>query len=128
MSKSKTAIFNCRVILGSLTFAAGKPVPIGGKNGLSENEAERLHREFGTPIKSSREQDLAADTNLKREVAELGQELVKAGIERAELERKLQAAEEANADLDERLVQAEADNGVLAARIAELEADSSAKS
>lgn len=39
--------FNVTVHLGGASFLAGKPVPIGGKTGLSEEEADNLIENFG---------------------------------------------------------------------------------
>lgn len=39
--------FNVTVDLGKTSYAPGKPVPVGGKNGLSEEEAVNIVQNFG---------------------------------------------------------------------------------
>lgn len=39
--------FNVTVDLGKTSYAPGKPVPVGGKNGLSEDEAVNIVQNFG---------------------------------------------------------------------------------
>lgn len=44
---SKTELFNVTVKAGGKHYRPGKPVPIGGKDGLSVEDAERIRNEFG---------------------------------------------------------------------------------
>lgn len=122
---SKTQSFNCAVRLGDKNYPAGEPVPVGGRNGLPDDEVKRLAENFGlwrgAPAPAAGADASAEIAKLQAAKAELSghldaakKELEQASAANAELSGKLDVA---NKELDQALK----DNEVLAARVGELE-------
>ncbi len=115
---SKTEKFNVAVKCGGKTYAPGKPVPVGGKVGLSDEDIASLRANFGDWTGGP---EIGTQTQ-SNEVANLQATL---DAIRDERDMLLERASEAEQDLHkvtkERDQLAE-DNKVLADRVAELEA------
>lgn len=115
---TKTEKFNVTVKCGNKTYAPGKPVPLGGKTGLSDEEVISLRANFGDWTGGP---ESGAQTQFS-EIANLQATL---DTIRDERDMLLDRASEAEQDLHK--VSAERDqliddNKVLADRVAALEA------
>lgn len=115
---SKTEKFNVTVKCGGKTYAPGKPVPVGGKAGLSDEDIASLRANFGDWT-GGPESGTQTQSN---EVANLQATL---DAIRDERDMLLERASEAEQDLHKvtkERDQLTEDNKVLADRVAELEA------
>lgn len=101
---SKNQSFNCAIRLGGKDYPAGQPVPVGGRNGLPDDEVKRLAENFGlwkgAPAPAAGADASAEVVRLQAANAELSGQIHKV---RSELDQALK------------------DNEVLAARVEELE-------
>jgi hypothetical protein len=116
----KTVKLNVQVKLAKKAYQPGEPVPVGGKDGLSDDDVSRLTESFGlytgdavigTPAET-------ADADL----AERDRRIAVLEAEKAEALEELKTARDEAEALKGQLAEAEADTGVLAARVKELEA------
>ena len=119
MSK-KTVKLNVQVKLAKKTYQPGEPVPVGGKDGLSDDDVSRLTESFGlyagdavigTPSETS-----------DADIADRDRRIAVLEAEKSEALEELKTARGETEALKEQLAEAEADTGVLAARVKELEA------
>ncbi|APO74265.1 hypothetical protein AM571_CH01430 [Rhizobium etli 8C-3] len=113
---SKTDRFNVSVKAGGKTYAPGQAVPIGGKGGMTDEDAARIRSEFGTFTGSPEVNSDAGGLLGTAEIEALNQRNDTLVTEKRELEGKLAAKTQEY----ERLV---AENSKLAAKYEKLDAD-----
>ncbi|EKF17068.1 hypothetical protein [Nitratireductor pacificus] len=121
---SKTQRFKTSIVLGAHCYAPGADVPIGGKTGLTREEAERIEKEFGAwsgrenegPGGQSTDARVAFEKELKSVSEGFAKEERALKDQIATLEATLAATK---ADCETLA----ADNQVLADRVTELEAE-----
>lgn len=111
---SKTKLFNVSVKAGGKTYLPGNPVPVGGKDGLSIEDADRIHTEFGVFTGAPEVQSEPAGLLGQAEIDALNQRNDTLATEKRELEGKLKEKTAAF----ERLA---ADHGTLSTKYAKLE-------
>lgn len=102
---AKTHRFAVTLNMGGRQYAPGSEVPIGGKNGLPEDQVEAIEAVHGKWDKSP----AGARALRKEAVAARERELAAARNEIAGLEEKLKAANGAIAARDKRIAELEAE-------------------
>lgn len=126
---SKTHRFNTTITLGSRSYPPGSEVPLGGKGGLSSEEAAKFEREFGPWTGKGKEPGrggdqagsadarAAFDKELQAVTAAFENEVTSLKDRVAELEEQLKLTASERDTLA-------GDNQILSERIEELEAAS----
>lgn len=145
----RTEKFNIAVKFGGAMLLPGTPVPVGGKDGLDEAEAKRLHEAFGlwsvgpdanegadddaavalATVTEERDRLVAEVDRLMVESSRVEGELAKARIaptSRGDSDaekKKVKALEDEKKALEADLAAAQADNATLADEVKRLTAD-----
>nr|WP_250811657.1 hypothetical protein [Neorhizobium tomejilense] len=88
-TNSRTERFNATVKAGKKSYAPGTPVPIGGKDGISAEEAENIRHNFGDYTGGPQVEGAAGAALADAEISARDSQIETLLAEKRELEAKL---------------------------------------